>query len=59
MIGSDKELNHSKLKSSLSKKIGRLEQVLGLEKRIKEASTELMSVAELDQIPLNSNSFEL
>ena len=59
MMGSDKELNHSKLKSSLNKKIARLEQVLGLEKRIKEASNDLMSVAELDQMPLNSNSFEL
>lgn len=59
MVGPGKEINHSKLKSSLSKKIARLEQVLGLEKRIKDASTDLISVAELDQLPLNSNSYEL
>jgi hypothetical protein len=59
MVGPGKKINHCKLRLSLSKKIARLEQVLGLEKRIKDASTDLISVEELDQQPLNSNSYEL
>ena len=40
-------------------KIGKLKQVLGLEKRVKSYNLEAMSVTELDALPLNVNSFEL
>ena len=51
--------NPEKLREALTVKIGKLKQVLGLEKRVKSSNLEAMSVTELDALPLNVNSFEL
>lgn len=45
------------LKDALLLKIEKLKQVLGIEKRVKNAAIENMSITELDAMPLNSNSF--
>jgi hypothetical protein len=47
------------LKDALVSKIDRLKQVLGIEKRVKNAAIETISVNELDALPLNSNSYQL
>jgi len=48
-----------KLQDALAAKIQSLKQVLGLEKRVKNAALDMLSVTELDATPLNTNSYQL